>query len=312
MTARVAYVNGELVPEGEAKVSIRDNGLVYGDSVFDTARTFGGRLFRLEDHVDRLMDSLAYVRIDPGMTRDELVAATERTVAANAAALREGEDWWVTIRVTSGVQNFDGEPPANRGATVAIDCIPLPLRARANFFRDGIPAVIPARRRVAPEAVSPNAKTNNYLNMVLAQKEVSAISPGAWALMLDPRGNIAEGPGANFFIVRDDRVATPTREFVLAGVSRAVVLDICADAGIACEERDVTLHDAMTADEAFFTSTSLCACPVSRINGKAVGGASVPGPVTKAIMDGFADVAGYDYVGQYLAFATAGGANPGL
>lgn len=311
MSERMAWINGALVPESEAKVSIRDAGLVYGDSVFDTARTFGGTLFRLAEHVDRLFDSLAYTRIDPGMTKAEIIAATERVVAANAHALRGGEDWWVTIRVTSGVQSFDGEPPANQGATVAIDCIPLPLRARANFFRDGIPAVIPARRRVAPEAVSPNAKTNNYLNMVLAQKEVSAVSPGAWALMLDPRGNIAEGPGANFFTVRDGRVATPTREFVLAGVSRQVVLEICAELGIDCEERDVTLHDAMTAQEAFFTSTSLCACPVASINGHAVG-AAVPGPVTRAIMDGFARVVDFDFVGQYLAFAGSGGSNPGL
>lgn len=311
MSDRIAYLNGEFLPEGDAKVSIRDAGVVYGDGVFDTARTFDGKLFRMKEHVDRLFESLAYVRINPGMTKQEMLEATDRLVAENNKVLRKGEDWWVTIRVTSGQQSFDGEVPANTGATVMIDSVPLPLRARANYFRDGIKAVVPGRRRVAPDALSPNAKTNNYMNVMLAQREVAATSPGAWALMLDPNGDMAEGPGSNFFIVKNGVVHTPTKEFVLAGVSRAVVIELCAKLGIECREETVPLHAAMVADEAFFTSTSLCACPVSHLNGAAYPSA-VPGPVTKRIMAGFADLVGYDYVGQYLQFAGGGGANAGI
>ena len=311
MSDRVAFLNGEIIPEADAKISIRDAGVVYGDGVFDTARTFDGKLFRMAEHVDRLFESLAYARIDPGMTRAEILGATEKLVEANRAVLRKDEDYWVTVRVTSGQQNFDGEVAGNAGATVMIDAVPLPLRARANYFRDGIKAVVPGRRRVAPEALSPNAKTNNYMNMIIAQREVAAVAPGSWALMLDPNGDMAEGPGSNIFVVKNGVVITPTKEFVLAGVSRAVVIELCASLGIECVEQTLPLHTAMVAEEAFFTSTSLCACPVSHLNGAAYPSA-VPGPVTKRIMDGFADLVGYDYVGQYLRFAGGGGVNAGL
>ena len=279
--------------------------------MFDTARTFDGKLFRMKEHVDRLFESLAYVRIDPGMTKQQMLDATDRLVAENNKVLRKGEDWWVTIRVTSGQQSFDGEVAANTGATVMIDTVPLPLRARANYFRHGIKAVVPGRRRVAPDALSPNAKTNNYMNVMLAQREVAAVSPGSWALMLDPNGDMAEGPGSNLFVVKNGVVLTPTKEFVLAGVSRQVVIELCAKLGIECLEQTVPLHTAMVADEAFFTSTSLCACPVSHLNGAAYP-SPVPGPVTKRIMDGFSDLVGYDYVGQYLQFAGGAGGNAGI
>jgi len=311
MTTRLAYVNGAIVPEIDATISIRDMGLVYGDSVFDTARTFDGKLFRLEDHVDRLLDSLTYTRIDAGMTRQELIAATENLVEANLPMLREGEDYWVTIRVTSGIQSFDGEAAGNTGATVVIDCIPIPLRARAPYFKHGIDARLTERCRIAPEALSPNAKTSNYLNMILAQKEIATQYPGSWALMPDENGNIAEGAGCNFFVVKDGRVLTPTTEFVLAGVSRQVVIDICHNVEITLQEVDISLESAIAADEAFFTSTSLCACPVASLNGHAYTD-GIPGPITKRIMDSFADTVGMDFVGQYLRFLQDGPASAGL
>lgn len=308
---RQVFLNGDLVPESRAAVSIRDAGFVYGDQVFDTARTFGGRVFMLEAHLDRLFDSLAYVRIDPGMSRDALAAATARVVAANLPLLREGEDYWVTIRVTSGLQPVDGEPRRNSGATVLVECLPLPLRARAGYFRTGIPAVIPARRRIAPDALSPNAKTSNYLNMMLAQREVSAVHPGGWALMCDRDGNIAEGAGCNFFAVKGDVVHTPTTDHVLAGVTRAVAMDLCAELGIPLRETRVPVQLALTAEEAFFTSTSLCICPVASLDGKPYA-AGIPGPVTARLMQAFAERVGLDYVGQYLRFATGEAGSTGL
>ena len=310
-SVRVVLVNGQLVPEGEATISVRDMGLVYGDSVFDTMRTFGGRPFKVEEHVDRLFDSLAYVRIDPGLSKGEFVAATNRVVEANLPALREGEDYWVTIRVTGGRMTLDGEVRGNQGATVIIDCIPLPLRSRAGYFRDGIHAVVPARRRIPPDALSPNAKTNNYLNMMLAQREVNALQQGAWALMCDQTGNLAEGAGCNFFVIKDGTVLTPTTEFVLAGVSRAVVIELCAKLGIPLRETAVSVQAAMTAQEAFFTSTSLCVCPVASLNTAAYPG-TLPGPITGQIIEAFADYVEFDFVGQYLRFAEGGPANPGL
>ena len=308
---RLVYVNGDLVPEQDATVSVRDVGMVYGDAVFDTARTFGGKAFKLAEHVDRLFDTLAYARIEISESKDDIIKATEDVVAANLDALRSGEDYWVTIRVTGGTQNFDGEGPRNTGATIIIDCIPLPFRARANYFRDGIPAVVAARRRVAPDALSPNAKTINYMNMTLAQREVAALKPGAWALQCDVDGNIAEGAGCNFFVVKDGVVMTPATDYVLAGVSRAVVIELCETLSIPLQERAIPLQLAMTAQEAFFSSTSLCVCPVSSINGASYD-IGVPGPVTQQIMTAFAELVDYDFVGQYLRFASRDTAGTGL
>lgn len=310
-SARVAYINGRILPENEATVSIRDMGLVYGDSVFDTARTFNGKIFMLEAHIDRLFESLDYTRIDPRMDKPAYIQATNDLVERNLPMLRDGEDYWVTIRVTSGQQALDGETALQVGSTIIIDCIPIPLRSRASFFVRGIEAVVAERRRIAPEALSPNAKTNNYLNMMLAQREVAADHPGAWALMCDRDGNLAEGAGCNFFIVRDGVVYTPTAEFVLAGVSRQVTIELCDELGIPLRESSVSLEQALAADEAFFTSTSLCACPVASVNGSTYD-TGIPGPVTQHIMDEFAARVGMDYVAQYRNFRSANTVGTGL
>jgi branched-chain amino acid aminotransferase len=310
-STRLAYVNGRILPETEATVSIRDMGLVYGDSVFDTARTFNGKVFMLGAHIDRLFESLDYARIDPGMDKTAYMQTTDDLLERNLPMLRDGEDYWVTIRVTSGQQALDGETSLQAGSTIVIDCIPIPLRARASFFVNGIEAVVSDRLRIAPEALSPRAKTSNYLNMILAQKEVSAEHPGSWALMCDREGNLAEGAGCNFFIVRDGVVYTPTTEFILTGVSRQVVIELCEELGIPLHESNVSLEQALCADEAFFTSTSLCACPVASVNGSTYG-AGIPGPVSQRIMDGFAARVGMDYVAQYKRFLSTNTASTGL
>lgn len=308
---RQVWINGRMMPESQGSISFRDLGLVYGEAVFDTSRTFGGRIFRLSDHIDRLFESLRYVRIDPGLSKSDLAAATEDLVRRNLKVLRPGEDYWVTQRVTAGRRALDGEPGVAIGATVMIECTPLPLRARAVYFRDGIDAVVSARPKIAPAALSPRAKTTNYLNMMLAQTEAAARRPGAWAIMMDVNGNLAEGAGNNLFIVSKGKVVTPSDAFVLPGVSRQVVLELCASSGIPVEIGEVDLHRAMTADEAFFTSTSLCACPVRSLNGVPYA-AGAPGPVTRSIMDLFAAEVRFDYVGQYLAFLSEGPASTGL
>lgn len=303
---RVAYLNGQLVPESQALLSIRDSGFVYGDAVFDTARTFNGKIFRLKEHVDRLYRSLRYVRIDPGLSPEEMLRTTEQVVEENLPLLREGEDYWVSQRISRGLPYLDGEMPEREGPTVVIECTPLPLRARATLFRDGIDVLISAVRRIAPEALSPRAKTTNYLNMQLAALEVKDRNPGAWAILLDARGNLCEGNGSNLFLVQDGVVRTPREEFVLPGISRQTVMEICADLGIPCKEADLSLYDAAVADEAFITSTSLCLCPVRSIDGQTLAAGRVPGPVTQRIIGAYAKLVGMDFVAQYLRFLPAG------
>ncbi len=307
---RSVYLNGAFVPESRALLSFRDSGFVYGDAVFDTARTFDGRLFRLKEHVDRLFDSLAYCRIAIDLDRQDIIDATEELVRRNRPLLAPGEDYWVSQRISRGVMQLDGEPPIQDGPTVLIECTPLPLRARAAMFRDGIEAVIAPLKRIPPEALSPNAKINNYMNAMLAQREVTAVRPGAWALQLDMNGNLAEGIGCNVFFVRNGKVQTPRTDYILPGVTRGVVIDLCRNNGIPVEERDIPLHLATTASESFFTSTSLCVCPVRSLNGRPYLGSA--GPVTKRIMSLFADLVGMDYAAQYLSFLRDGPTRTGF
>ena len=142
---------------------------------------------------------------------------------------------------------------------------------------------------------------HNYINTVLADLEVKSQNPDAWPMMLDMNGNIAEGPGSNYFFVKDGVVITPGEQYVLAGISRQTALELARELSIETQETDIDLFDAYTADEAFVTSTSFCICPVSSINGAAVGTESVPGPVTDRLQKAYSGLVGIDIVGQYLA-----------
>ena len=297
---RVVYLNGEFVPESRATIPISDRGFIYGDAVFDTARTFGGKIYRLREHVERLMRSLRYVQIDPGLDADKFCTISEQVVERNAHLLGPSDDYWVILRVTRGSNNPNG-PRDRAEPTVIVTCVPLPLAKRANLFRDGIEVVVPSTRRTPPESLNPAAKTHNYLNLIVAGLETQKSAPDAWPVLLDTRGFLTEGSGSNIFLVHGGKVRTPKAQYVLAGVSRAVTLDLCRDLGIEIEEDDLSPYDAATADEAFITSTSLCLCPMGKFNGRPVADGTVPGPVTARLMEAYKAEVKTDYVAQYLS-----------
>src|SRR6266852_4602710 len=219
---RVAYFNGRIVPEREVVVPFRDRGFKYGDAAFDMTRTFHGRPFRLQDHVDRLYRSLRYLRIDPGLSPAEMVAASEQVLERNRHFLTPDTDYWLGQRVSRGVDAVGDEGWDHTGPNVIVECVPLPLKARARLFRDGIDIVVPPTRRVAPEALSPRAKTHNYLNLITADLEAKAQDKEAWSVLLDTQGHLAEGIGSNIFVVRDGAVFTPDARWILPGVSRVL------------------------------------------------------------------------------------------
>ena len=295
-TERVAYVNGRIVPESQAVVSIRDKGFLSGDAVFDTTRTFGGRIFRLDQHLDRFFNSLKYMRLDPGLSKSDFKRITMEVLETNLPLIDADDDYWVSQRVSRGVTVDGVEKP-----TVVVECLPLPFRARANYYRDGLPVVVPSVRRTPPDSQSPRAKVHNYVNLVQASLEVQSQNPDAWPILLDTNGNLAEGPGSNFFIVKDGAVITPREQFVLAGISRSVTIELAHELGIDVREADIDLFDAYTADEAFVTSTSFCICPVSSVNGSEIADGSVPGPVTDRLTRAYSGMVGIDVTGQYLA-----------
>lgn len=294
---RVAYHNGEIKPESRVLVSFRDRGFKFGEAVFDTARTVRHRPFKLVEHVDRLYRSMRYLRIGAGLSRDEMVSISEEVLERNLHLIAPDEDYWLFQRVTPGsADSFLGEAAAE--PTVIVECTPLPLKARAPLFRDGVRVQVPAIRRTPPDAVSPRAKTQNYINLQLADQEVRTQDPGAWAVLLDHDGNIAEGLGSNVFFVRDGALLTPRERFVLPGISRETVIDLAGEEGIDVHETDLDLFDAFTCDECFLTSTSLCMVPVSTINGRPIGG-GVPGPITARLIEAYKRLLDFDFVAQY-------------
>ena len=300
-TTRIAWFNGHFVPETQVLIPYRDRSFNRGDGCFDMTRTFDGRIFRLAEHIERLYRSLAYLRIDPDIEPKALTAITEEVVERNEPLRAAAGDWWVAQRISRGVDAVGDEGWTHTGAQVIVDCTPLPLRARARLFRDGIDVMVPSIRRIGPDLLSPRAKTHNYLNLILADKEIKARNPEAWSVLLDERGNLCEGIGSNIFVVRDGCLATPQARYVLPGVSRQMVIDLAAELGIPCEERDLDVYDAVTAAEIFLTSTSLCICPVRTLNGYRIADGRVPGPITKRLTEAYCADVGTDFVAQYLS-----------
>lgn len=298
----IVFFNGKLLPEREVGIPIRDRGFIYGDAAFDATRTFGGRTFKLKEHIDRLYNSLRYLRIDPGMDKAEMERWSLEVVNHNYPLLPPGQDMWVMQRISRGVEST--EPGAEEQPTVLIESHAIPFARRAPLYRDGISAVTPSVPRIPPRFLSPRAKTHNYLNLVIGDLEVRDTDPNAWAVLLDEAGNLTEGRGSNIFLVKDGTVSTPQGRYVLEGITREVVLDLATGLGLPVAETDLDLYDAYTADEAFLTSTSLCICPIGRMNGAAIGSGAVPGPVTRQLMTAFSDLAGMDYVEQYLSHLT--------
>ena len=296
---RMAWFNGEMMPESEVRISFRDRGWLYGDTAFDVARTFAGKPFKLREHVERLYRSLKYMQIDPGYDAAEMTKISEEVIEANVPLLGEHGDYWVGQRISRGLVTPEGEEPAYTGATIVVDCQPLPFASRASGYVEGIEVIVPSVRRTPPESVSPRAKMCNYINMVIGDLEAKARNKDAWAVLLDQHGNLAEGLGSNIFLLKDGVLRTPREDFVLPGVSRQVAMDLAAKAGIECYEDDLALYDAYNADEVFLTSTSLCLCPVRSINGVEIADGKVPGPGTAQLIEAFKDLVGYDFVAQH-------------
>jgi branched-chain amino acid aminotransferase len=296
---RVAYFNGRIVPERDVLIPFRDRGFLAGDGVFDTARTVKHRIFKLKEHIDRLYNSLRYIQVDPRISPKEMTAITEDVVARNLHLIDADDDYWVSQRISRGVDAADAFASRGAAPTVIVECRPLPLKQRARLFRDGIDVIVPAVRRTAPDMLSPRAKTHNYLNLIMGDLEAKAADPEAWAVLLDANGNLCEGTGNNIFIVRGGTVLTPKARYVLPGISRETVIELAREIGQSLQEADIDLYDAYTAEEAFLTSTSLCICPVRSINGRHVRCDAIPGPITQRLIDAYAGLLDFDFVAQY-------------
>ena len=297
---RITYMNGDFIPESEAKVHFRDRSFKYGDGVFDMTRTFGHKIFKIEEHVERLYKSLNYLDIKLDLSPKKMVEISKEVLQRNLPLIKKDEDYWVGQRISRGVDRVGGEQwDLEGGPTVIVECAPLPFKPRASLYEAGIKVWTPSTRRTPFQSMSPRAKTHNYINLILGDNEVKRIDKDAWAILLDLEGNLTEGMGSNIFTVSNGTIYTPKAQNVLGGISRETVIDLANDLGLNLIEKDIEVYEAINSDEIFLTSTSLCICPVTYFNGKKIG-SNTFGPMTTKLINLYKDFVSFDFVDQYL------------
>ena len=277
---RIIFMNDRLVPEEEAKVSVFDHGLLYGDGVFEGLRSYSGRVFRLDSHLDRLWASARAIALEIPLAKDVVAKAVNDTLAANK--LVDGD---VRLVVTRGAGSLGLDPNRTKNPQVIVIADTISLYPR-EFYEKGLRIVTAATQRVHSAALSPRIKSLNYLNNIMAKLE--GLQAGCVeALMLNHKGEVAECTGDNVFVIRSGSLLTPPPDAgILEGITRGAVMDLAHAAGIACHEATLTRYDLYTADECFLTGTAAEVIPVVEIDGRKVG-SGTPGPITARLTADF-------------------------
>ena len=274
------YINGKLYPKEDAKISVYDHGLLYGDGVFEGIRSYKGRVFRLDEHLDRLWESAQAIRLTIPLSRQELAQAVRDTLAANGIA-----DGYIRLVVTRGAGTLGLDPNRTSDPQVIIITDYIALYPR-EMYEKGLEIVTVSTLRNHPAAVSPRIKSLNYLNNILAKIEGQQAGC-VEALMLNVRGEVAECTGDNIFLVRGGDLLTPPIDAgILAGVTRQAVIELASAAGIGVREIPLTRHDVYIAHECFLTGTAAEVVPVVTVDSRTIGSGH-PGPVTRDLMHRF-------------------------
>ena len=277
---RKVFINGTFVDSKDARVSVFDHGLLYGDGVFEGLRSYGGKVFRLPQHVRRLFDSAKAICLEIPMTQRAMSAAIDETIQVNRI-----KDGYVRIVVTRGAGTLGLDPNKTRDPQVIIIADSITLYPD-EFYENGLELVTVSVTRNHPAALSPRIKSLNYLNNILAKLE--GLQAGCVeSLMLNHKGEVAECTGANIFLVRDGVLATPpTDAGILAGITREAVIELARALDREVRQVPLTRHDVYIADEFFLTGTAAEVVPVVKVDGRTIG-AGVPGPVTRQLSERF-------------------------
>ena len=315
MSGRVVYWNGKFIPEGEARVSIYDSALMFGDTVFEMTRSFNKEQFKLREHLERLYASIRYLRIPVEMTIDEMEDAVHETIRRNEHLFSDDDEHRIMIDVTRGLLSlYDGNiDGVSSGPNIIIADFPLrwTVQGMAHLYEKGINAVVPSQRNIPARLLEPKVKNRSRIHYLMANIEVAQMSgQDNWALLLDEDGFITEGTGDNFFIVKDGKVITPEGRNILRGVSREYVFDLCEELGISCIEKNIEPYDVYNADEAFMTATPFCILPVTRFNGEDIGTAKM-GEITTKLLDQWSSNVGLYIVEQIKSYAKESGSDGG-
>lgn len=280
---RTIYIDGQLLPASQARVSVFDHGLLYGDGIFEGIRFYNGRIFRLEQHIRRLYDCARAILLKIPLTPEEMIAATCATVKANG--LRDG---YIRLVITRGVGPMGLSPFKCPTPSVIIIADAISLYSEESY-RTGLTMATVATRRPSHDILSPQVKSLNYLNNIMAK--VEAIQAGAEeGLMLNDVGLVAECTGDNIFIVRDGAISTPPLTAgALDGITRGTVFDIAQELGIPIRERDLSRHDVFIADECFLTGTAAEVIAAVKLDGREIASGK-PGAITQRIIARFREL----------------------
>ena len=310
-SGRVVFVNGEFVPEDQAKISIYDSALMFGDMVFEMTRSFRKRQFKLREHLERLYYGIKILRIPLQMTIDEMEQRCYETIEANDPAFSEDDEHRLMIDVSRGTLGiYQGVEGLHKGPNVIIADFPLrwTVRGMGVLFDKGINAVITAQRAIPASLLDPKIKNRSRLHYLMANIEASQMAgEDNWALLLDPDGFIAEGTGDNFFIVKEGTLITPEGRNVLRGISRSYIMEeLAPQLGMLVLEKNIEPYDVYAADEAFMSGTPFCMLPVTSLNGLAIGTGEV-GEGFKALLEGWSSNIGVDIQTQIKAWNESDG-----
>ncbi len=274
------FVDGKFYDESKAKISVFDHGLLYGDGVFEGIRAYNGRVFRLQDHIDRLFYSAKAIMLDIPMTHEQLMKATVETCRRN-----DLKDGYIRLVVTRGVGTLGLNPFKCPKGSVIIIAGKIQLYPPA-LYKKGMEIITVATTRNLHNAVNPAIKSLNYLNNILAK--IEALNSGMEeALMLNADGYVAECTGDNVFIVKGDKLFTPPLYAgALYGITRGVAIELAEAAGLTVEETNLTRYDCYNADECFLTGTGAEVIPVVKIDGRVIG-TGQPGVTSKKLIKAY-------------------------
>jgi branched-subunit amino acid aminotransferase/4-amino-4-deoxychorismate lyase len=314
----LAFLNGQWIPASAAAVSVHDAGFVQGTTIAEQLRTFGGKLFRLQDHLARLARSLEIVGIEPSMTGDQLAGIAEELAAHNHALLSPGDDLGLSIVVTPGVYPTFAPQQKPRGvkgdspifAETKIGTVPqpqptvcqhtyrLPFHLWAKKYQEGQRLVTTGVEQVSERCWPPALKCRSRMHYYLADRQAAAIDPQSRAMLLDAQGFVAEASTANVLIYRaGEGLVSPPLPKILRGISLSVAAELAGQLGIPFGERDLALNDEASADEVLLTSTTVCILPVTRLNGRPIGSGR-PGTVFSELLAAWSEMVGLDVVAQ--------------
>ncbi len=277
------YIDGEFFDRENAKVSVFDHGLLYGDGVFEGIRAYNGRIFELRKHIDRLFKSAKAILLRIPMTVDELCEAVRATCEVNGI-----EDGYIRLLVTRGEGSLGLNPESRKHPSVIVIASGIQLYPK-EYYEHGLTIVTAPTVRNLQNAINPAIKSLNYLNNILAKIEASSAGCEE-AIMLNSEGFVAECTGDNLFILSENMLATPPLAAgALYGITRNVVMDLARSEGLEVVEKNISRYDVFVADECFLTGTGAEVVPVVKVDQREIG-EGVPGPVTLKLVQAYHDL----------------------